>query len=83
MQNLAGSLAGKIVNEIVVLDFKEKDYTEQTKSLYDDNHLAIYINVDGENESNDAFFVKYTGLWNRASKMKVSHPMNGYIWNGN
>jgi pentafunctional AROM polypeptide len=60
MQNLAESLSGKVVNEIVVLDFNNRDYTEQTKSLYDDKHLAIYINVYDENKSNDSFFVQYS-----------------------
>jgi pentafunctional AROM polypeptide len=59
IQRLAESLSSKVENEVLVLDFMEKDYTAQCKSLYEDNHLAIYVNVYDENK-NDAFFVQYS-----------------------
>lgn len=60
IKRLAESLSSKVENEILVLDFMENDYTDQSKSLYEDNHLAIYVNVFDENEKNDAFFVQYS-----------------------
>ena len=55
---LAKSLSSKIDNDVVVLDFKDTDYTDQCKSFYNDNHLAIFINVYNEHETNDEFFVQ-------------------------
>lgn len=60
LKRLAESLSSKVDNEVVVLDFKDTDYTDQSKSFYEDNHLAIYINVYDEAKKNDEFFVQYS-----------------------
>ena len=58
-ESLSQQLGKAISKDVLVLDFKDEDYNEQAKSLYEDSHLAIYINVLNENKD-DSDFVKYS-----------------------
>ena len=76
-QSISTQLKGTVVNadesdsiimsfpNILVLDFKDKDYTEMVKSLYkDQNMLCIYVNVQQHQQQrqdkDDTIFVQYS-----------------------
>jgi pentafunctional AROM polypeptide len=56
---LADSLADKVLNELIILDFSNESHIEAVKSLYESDHLSIYVNVKGTQEL-DTFFVQYS-----------------------
>ena len=72
-QSLSSQLKGTVVNadlsdnimsfpNVIVLDFKDKDYTDMVKSLYQDQSmLCIYVNVQQQSQDKkDSVFVQYS-----------------------